>query len=325
MSILVTGGAGYIGSHMVLALLERGEDVVVLDDLSNGIRSMVAEGARFVAGRVDDKALVQQLLRDAHVTTVIHFAGSIVVPESVERPLLYYANNTGASRTLIESCVAEQVKRFIFSSTAAVYGIPSENPVAETAPTLPINPYGRSKLMTEWILDDTSRANNFHYVSLRYFNVAGADPRGRTGQSTPRATHLIKRACQVALGRQPYLEIFGTDFPTRDGTCIRDYIHVTDLVGAHLLALDHLVKVGDVITLNCGYGHGHSVRQVIASVERVTGRKIPLRESPRRLGDPPTLVADASRLRRELRWEPAHDNLDQIIASAYAWEQTLNA
>jgi UDP-glucose 4-epimerase len=325
MSILVTGGAGYIGSHVVLALLERREQVIVLDDLSTGVRALVPSGARFVGARTDDVGLVRELIRASGISAVMHFAGSVVVPESVENPLLYYANNTAASRALIGACVAEGVKQFIFSSTAAVYGDPDENPVRETTPARPINPYGRSKLMTEWMLEDVSRAHDFKYVALRYFNVAGADAQGRTGPSSPNATHLIRRACQVALGRLPYLEIFGTDFPTRDGTCIRDYIHVTDLAAAHLLALDHLVKGGDSVTLNCGYGDGTSVRQVIGSLERVTGRKVSVREAPRRAGDPPALVANATRLKREFGWTPAHDNLDEIIASAYAWEESLTA
>ncbi len=325
MSILVTGGAGYIGSHMVLALLERGEDVVVLDDLSTSVRTLVPSAARFVLGRTDDEALVRQILRGSDVTAVMHFAGSIVVPELVENPLLYYTNNTSASRSLIKSCVAEGVKHFIFSSTAAVYGIPEEHPVTELTPTKPINPYGRSKLMTEWMLEDTSRAHDFGYVALRYFNVAGADAKGRAGPSSPKPTHLIRRACQAALGRLPYVEIFGTDFPTPDGTCIRDYIHVSDLANAHLLALEYLSKGGAPGVYNCGYGVGSSVRQVIGSIERVTGKKVPLRDAPRRAGDPPALVANATRLKRELGWAPVHDNLDEIIASAYIWEEGIKA
>jgi UDP-glucose 4-epimerase len=325
MSILITGGAGYIGSHMVYAALERGERVVVLDNLSTGVRALVAEAAHFHQGHVGDIALVRKLLRDYSVSAVIHFAGSIVVPDSVENPLAYYANNTVASRNLIEACVSEGVKHFVFSSTAAVYGMPERNPVMEDTEVAPINPYGRSKLMTEWMLEDVSRAHDFRYVALRYFNVAGGDPDGRTGQSTPRATHLIKRACQAALGRIPHLDIFGTDFPTRDGTGIRDYIHVSDLVAAHALALDHLKKGGTSATLNCGYGHGFSVREVIETVSAVVGRKIPTREAPRRAGDAAEIVADASKLKAQFDWRPAHDDLKTIVATAYAWERRLNS
>ena len=325
MTVLVTGGAGYIGSHMVYALKDRGEDVVVLDNLSTGIRGLVAPGADFVEGQVSDTALVRRLLREHKVSAVIHFAGSIVVPESVSNPLLYYANNTATSRNLIEACVAEGVGNFIFSSTAAVYGLPEQNPVNETTPQIPINPYGRSKLMTEWMLEDTARAHDFRYVALRYFNVAGADPSGRTGQSTPRATHLIKRACQVALDRAPQLDIFGTDFPTKDGTGVRDYIHVSDLIGAHALALDHLTGGGQSLTLNCGYGHGFSVREVVDAVSRLTGRPLPVRVAPRRAGDPPELVADANLLRGKFGWRPVHDDLNEIVRTAFAWESRLNS
>ena len=325
MAVLITGGAGYIGSHMVYAALERGEEVVVLDNLSTGIRALVSEKAHFQHGDVGDKALLRGIFRHYGVDAVIHFAGSIVVPESVENPLAYYANNTIASHSLIEACIEEGVKRFIFSSTAAVYGTPRQSPVTEGADLDPINPYGRSKLMTEWILDDVSRAHDFRYVALRYFNVAGGDPQGRTGQSSPRSSHLIKRACQAALGRIPHLDIFGTDFPTRDGTGIRDYIHVCDLVSAHVLALDHLKKDGTSLTLNCGYGRGFSVREVIDTVATVTGRRPPTREAPRRPGDPAELVADAARLRQEFAWRPEHADLEEIVGTAYAWEKRLNS
>ena len=325
MAILITGGAGYIGSHMVLAALDRGRDVVVLDNLSTGIRALVAEKAQFQLGNAGDPALLAELFQRHAITAVIHFAGSIVVPESVANPLYYYQNNTAVSRTLIQACVQAGVKHFIFSSTAAVYGIPAHNPVTEKTDTAPINPYGRSKLMTEWMLEDTARAHDFRYVALRYFNVAGADPGGRSGQSTPNATHLIKRACQAALGRVPALDIFGTDFPTPDGTGVRDYIHVSDLVAAHALALAHLEQGGASTLFNCGYGHGFSVRDVIDTVSKVVGRKVPTREGPRRAGDPPALVADSSQLQAQFGWRPNYDDLEQIVSTAYAWEARLNS
>jgi UDP-glucose 4-epimerase len=325
MAILVTGGAGYIGSHMVHALLDRGDDVVVLDNLVTGVRSLVAERAAFVEGNVADGELVRRIVKDHKVTAVIHFAGSVVVPDSVENPLAYYSNNTAASRNLIEACVRAEVGNFVFSSTAAVYGMPEQIPVAENAPTNPINPYGRSKLMTEWMLEDSARAYDFRFVALRYFNVAGADPKGRTGQSTPRATHLIKRACQAALGRVPALEIFGTDYPTKDGTGVRDYIHVSDLANAHIHALDHLELGGNSIILNCGYGHGFSVREVVETVSRVTGEAIPTREAPRRAGDPASIVADPSQIKEVFEWQPKYDDLDEIVRGAYAWERRLNS
>lgn len=325
MSVLVTGGAGYIGSHMVHMLIDRGEHPVVLDNLCTGVRGLVAEDATFVEGDVADIRLVRETIQDLDVEAVIHFAGSVVVPESVENPLFYYANNTAASRNLIEACVAEGVQNFVFSSTAAVYGTPETMPVSEDAPTNPINPYGRSKLMTEWMLRDTAEAHDFRYAALRYFNVAGADGKGRTGQSTPRATHLIKRACQAALGRVPHLGIFGTDFPTADGTGIRDYIHVMDLIAAHLLALDHLRDSGSSLTCNAGYGHGFSVREVVRAVERVSGQSLPVREEERRAGDPPAIVANSERLKSKLNWQPEFDDLDLIVRSAYAWESRLNS
>jgi UDP-glucose 4-epimerase len=325
MSILITGGAGYIGTHMVHAALESGREVVVLDNLSTGVRALVAEDARFHQGNVGDQILVRRLLNYYSVTEVIHFAGSIVAPDSVKEPLAYYANNTVASRSLIEACILEGVKHFVFSSSALIYGPPLLTAMPETTPKEPENPYGRSKLMTEWMLQDASRAHPFRFAALRYFNVAGADPKGRTGQSTPRATHLIKRACQVGLGRVPRLDIFGTDFPTPDGTGVRDYIHVSDLVDAHLLALDHLARGGPSIALNCGYGHGESVRDVVKAVSRVIGRELPTVESPRRPGDPPALIADPTRLKTEFGWRPKHDDLEAIAASAYEWERRLNS
>ena len=325
MSVLVTGGAGYIGSHMVHALIDRGEHPVVIDNLCTGVRGLVAEGATFVEADVADQKAVQALIQDLAVDAVIHFAGSVVVPESVENPLFYYANNTAASRTLIHSCVAEGVQNFVFSSTAAVYGTPETMPVSEDASTQPINPYGRSKLMTEWMLRDTADAHDFRYAALRYFNVAGADEKGRTGQSTPQATHLIKRACQAALGRVPHLNIFGQDYPTADGTGIRDYIHVMDLIEAHLLALDHLRDDGQSLVCNAGYGHGFSVREVVRAVERVSGFTLPVREAPRRPGDPPAIIANSERLKTTLNWHPEFDDLDRIVGSAFAWERRLNS
>lgn len=324
MTILVTGGAGYIGSHTVYALLDRGESVVVLDDLSTGVKAQVGDAAVFVQGDVADTVLVQKILAEHRVDSVIHFAGSIVVPDSVADPLGYYENNVVKSRALIQACVAGGVKHFIFSSTAAVYDADAEQPLGEGAEKKPISPYARSKLMTEWMLEDVSRAHPLRHMVLRYFNVAGADPQGRTGQSTPKATHLIKRAAQVVLGRVPHLDMFGTDYPTPDGTGVRDYIHVTDLAAAHLLALDAL-KAGAPSTIyNCGYGRGFSVREVIQGVERVVGRPLPVQESLRRAGDPPMLVSDPARIKKDLHWTPLHDDLDGIIASAIAWERRFN-
>lgn len=325
MAILITGGAGYIGSHMVYAALERGEKVVVLDNLSTGKRGLVGEDAVFVEGNAGDQALVEKLAAEHGIDAIIHFAGSIVVPDSVAEPLAYYANNTVVARNLMEAAVNAGVKNFIFSSTAAVYGEGHPDAMTETTATDPINPYGRSKLMTEWMLEDTARAHDFRYVALRYFNVAGADPKGRTGQSSPRATHLIKRGCQVALGRAPQLDIFGTDYPTLDGTGVRDYIHVSDLVAAHALALAYLRDGGRPIVMNCGYGHGASVREVIKAIERAAGHALPARESPRRPGDAPSLVADANLIRETLGWTPAHDDLDGIVRDAYAWEKRFNS
>jgi UDP-glucose 4-epimerase len=324
MSVLVTGGAGYIGSHMTYALIDRGEKVVVLDNLSTGNRSLVSEKAALVEGEAGDQALVRLLIKDHTVDAVVHFAGSIVVPESVEKPLTYYANNTVASRALVQACIEGGVKNFIFSSTATVYAEDAKQPLAETEPTVPISPYARSKLMTEWMLEDASKAHDFRHMVLRYFNVAGADPKGRAGQSSPRATHLIKRAAQVALGRVPHLDIFGTDYPTKDGTGVRDYIHVSDLVDAHLLALDALRSGAASSTFNCGYGHGASVREVISTVEKVIGRKLPVQEGPRRPGDPPTLIADPLKIKAALNWKPQHDDLPGIVRSAFEWERRFN-
>jgi UDP-glucose 4-epimerase len=324
MTVLVTGGAGYIGSHTTYALLDRGENVVVLDNLSAGVRSHVGERAIFVEGDVSDESLVRDLVARHGVDSVIHFAGSIIVPESVARPLDYYSNNVVASRTLIAACVDAGIKQFIFSSTATVYAEDEAQPLAEDARKQPISPYARSKLMTEWMLEDVSRASDLRHIVLRYFNVCGADPKERTGQVSRVPTHLIKRAAITALGRLPHLDIFGTDYPTPDGTGVRDYIHVTDLADAHLIALDRL-RAGVLSTsLNCGYGRGSSVREVIAAVERVIGRPLPVSEKPRRPGDPPTLIADPTRL-KALGWTPKHDDLDAIVRSALAWERRLNA
>ena len=323
MSILVTGGAGYIGSHMVLALADVGQPVVVLDNLSTGFRWAIDPRATLVEGDTGDDALVARLLRDHAVEAIIHFAGSIVVPESVTDPLGYYLNNTVKSRGLIAAAVAAGVGKFIFSSTAAVYGNPAVTPVPEDADLSPVSPYGSSKLMTEIMLADTARAHPLRYVALRYFNVAGADPKGRSGQSTPRATHLIKIACETALGKRKYMEVFGTDYPTSDGTCIRDYIHVTDLAEAHMAALAHLNRDGASCVLNCGYSKGYTVLQVIDAVKRVSGVNFEVRLSARRPGDPASIVAASDRIRSELGWVPAHDNLDKIVREALAWEHKL--
>ncbi|MCL4766487.1 MAG: UDP-glucose 4-epimerase GalE [Hyphomicrobiaceae bacterium] len=324
MSVLVTGGAGYIGSHMVLDLLDAGEGAVVLDNLSTGIRRTVPSAAALVVGETGDQRLLQSVIREHAVDAVIHFAGSIVVPDSVADPLSYYHNNTCNSRSLIEACVRAGVRHFIFSSTAAVYGMPRENPVREDAELKPVSPYGASKLMTETMLADVARAHDLRYVALRYFNVAGADPKGRSGQSTPRATHLIKVACQTALGKRGHIDVFGTDYPTPDGTCVRDYIQVTDLVRAHSAALRRLRQGGPSDVLNCGYTKGYSVLEVIEAVKRVSGRDFEVRLSERRPGDPAAIVAASDRIRAALGWTPRFDDLDTIVAQALAWEQEVS-
>jgi UDP-glucose 4-epimerase len=323
-SILVTGGAGYIGSHTVRQLVDRGERVVVLDNLSTGYRSAVL-GAPLVVGNTGDGELVARVLKDHSIDTVLHFAAHTIVPESVSNPLKYYGNNTCATRNLLEQCERAGVRRFVFSSTAAVYGIPAEGLAHEGSPTVPINPYGLSKLMSEWMLRDLAAASStLKYVALRYFNVAGSDPGGRIGHSAPNATLLVKVACQVAAGVKPALSVFGTDYPTPDGTGVRDYIHVEDLAAAHLSALDYLAQGGESVTLNCGYGHGYSVREVIRMVERVNGGKpLPVTESPRRAGDPPSLVARAERVREVLGWSPRLDDLETIVRSQLQWEYRL--
>ena len=325
MTVLVTGGAGYIGSHVTLALLDRGDKVVVLDDLSTGNRAQVDDRASFIEGDIADGGLVQRVIAEHDVDAVLHFAGSIVVPDSVADPLRYYDNNVVKSRALLEAVIKSGVRQFIFSSTATVYAPDAPQPLAEDAQKGPISPYARTKLMMEWMLEDAARAHALRFVALRYFNVAGADARGRSGQSGPQATHLIKRAAQAALGRIPHLDIFGTDYPTPDGTGVRDYIHVSDLATAHLLALDSLRDGAASTVYNCGYGRGLSVREVIAGMERVTGETLPVQEGPRRAGDPPTLIADPARIKAALGWHPLHDDLDGIIRSALAWERRFNA
>jgi UDP-glucose 4-epimerase len=320
--ILVTGGAGYIGSHVVKQLGDAGERVVTLDDLSTGFAESVVHG-ELVVGDVGDVDRVTDLLLTHGIRTVMHFAAKTIVPESVADPLLYYRNNTCATRNLLAACQAAGVERFVFSSTAAVYGIPEGGVANEETPTRPINPYGTSKLMSEWMLRDLAAASALEYVALRYFNVAGADPGGRIGQSTARATLLTKVACEVAVGRRDRLKIFGTDYDTPDGTGVRDYIHVEDLATAHLLALDYLRRGGASTILNCGYGHGYSVREVIEAVGRAHGSPLPCDEAPRRPGDPPMLIADANRIRELLDWAPAWDDLDAIASHALAWERHL--
>jgi len=323
MTVLVTGGAGYIGSHMVLELRDAGEKVVVLDDLSTGFAWAVAEGVPFIVGDSGDQALVARLIRQHDVDAIIHFAASIVVPDSVRDPLGYYRNNTVNSRALIECAVNNGVRHFIFSSTAAVYGDPAKIPVREDASPQPISPYGWSKLMSEIMLRDAGRAHGLGHVILRYFNVAGADPAGRAGQSSKGATHLIKVAVEASLGLREKLDVFGTDYPTPDGSCIRDYIHVCDLVRAHLDALRHLRSGGSSLTLNCGYGHGFSVREVVDTVKRVSGVDFKVAMAPRRAGDPAQIVADSRQAREMLGWRPRFDDLSTIVAHALAWERKL--
>ncbi|MFM1885043.1 MAG: hypothetical protein RL026_200 [Pseudomonadota bacterium] len=323
-TILVTGGAGYIGSHTVLQLRERGDNVVVLDNLSTGFSQALGD-VPFVQGDVGDTLLVTRLLAEHHVDAVIHFAAHTIVPESVSDPLKYYGNNTCQTRSLLEACQRAGVGNVVFSSTAAVYGIPASGVAAEESPTQPINPYGTSKLMSEWMLRDLSAATDLRHVVLRYFNVAGSDPEGRIGQSTRKATLLVKVACEASVGRRSHVSVFGTDYPTRDGTGVRDYIHVSDLAAAHLHAVDYLREGGRSELLNCGYGHGYSVREVLDSVQRVGGVPLVVREEPRRAGDPPELVAKADRIRSVLGWQPRLDDLDGIVASSLRWERKLAA
>lgn len=320
--ILVTGGAGYIGSHVVKQLGAQGRDVIVLDNLSTGFRDAVCHG-ELVEGDTGDNELVANLLRKHGIETVMHFAAHTIVPESISDPLKYYRNNTCSTRSLLQSCTESGVRHFIFSSTAAVYGMPDQIELDEDTPTSPINPYGMSKLMSEQMLRDVAAANELRFVALRYFNVAGCDPEGQIGQSTKKATLLVKVACEAAAGVRDHVAIFGTDYPTSDGTGVRDYIHVEDLATAHLQALTYLEDGGDSATLNVGYGHGYSVREVIDMVERVSGEKLDVRERPRRAGDPPALVATADRIRNLLDWKPQYDDLEFIVASTLAWEKKL--
>jgi UDP-glucose 4-epimerase len=325
MTILVTGGAGYIGSHMVHALVAAGERVIVLDNLSTGFKWAIAPGVPLITGETGDQALVARLIAEHEVGAIVHFAASIVVPESVSDPLGYYRNNTVNSRALIECAVKGGVKAFIFSSTAAVYGNPAKVPIGEEDAVAPMSPYGSSKLMTEIMLRDAGFAHGLDYVILRYFNVAGADPQLRTGQSTKGATHLIKVAVETALGKRPKMDVFGTDYPTPDGTCIRDYIHVSDLVRAHSDALAYLRGGGQPITLNCGYGHGFSVLEVIDTVKRVSGVDFRVDRAGARPGDPAQIVAKSDLIRQLLAWQPQFDDLATIVAHALAWESKLGA
>lgn len=323
-SILVSGGAGYIGSHVVRQLGEAGERIVIIDNLSTGFEDAILYGD-LIKGNIGDKDLVARVLADYDVDSVIHFAAHTIVPESVENPLKYYGNNTCNSRSLMECCRDADVKNFIFSSTAAVYGIPETDSASETTPLNPINAYGTSKLMTEWMLRDLSAVTELNHVALRYFNVAGCDLEGRIGQSTEKATLLIKVACEAAVGKRDQVYIFGTDYPTPDGTGVRDYIHVEDLASAHLKALEYLRNGGESATLNCGYGHGYSVREVLDTVEKVNGAKLNIIEEKRRAGDPPALIAEADQIRKLTGWEPQYDDLEVIVKTALEWEKKLVA
>lgn len=324
-TVLVSGGAGYIGSHAVLALRDAGYPVVVIDNLSTGFRWAVPDDIIFAEGDIEDQALVGRLIADNDVRAIMHFAGSIIVPESVENPLKYYHNNSAKSRSLIESAVTGKVQHFIFSSTAATYGIPDESPIAENAPTRPINPYGMSKLMTEIMLEDVSKAHPINFCALRYFNVAGADPEARTGQSTAGATHLIKVAVEAALGKREAVSVFGTDYDTPDGTGVRDYIHVSDLANAHVLALEALMAdPTQNHILNCGYGRGFSVLEVLNAVDRVTNQTIERRFEARRAGDPDALVSDNREIMARFPWRPKHADLDEIVTHALNWERRLS-
>jgi UDP-glucose 4-epimerase len=322
--VLVTGGAGYIGSHAMLALKDAGWSVAVIDDLSNGVRRAVPEGVPFYEGSIADRALVRRIFAEQGTQAIMHFAGSIVVPESVEKPLAYYGNNTVATHALLSAAVEAGVKHILFSSTAAVYGAPATVPVAEDDPKQPINPYGASKLMTEWMLRDASAAHPFNYGALRYFNVAGADPRGRSGQQGKGSTHLIKVAVEAAVGKRDHIAVFGTDYDTPDGTCIRDYIHVSDLAAAHVAALEHLIANPDEnLVMNCGYGRGLSVLEVLDAVDRLTNLPIRRVMEGRRAGDPPMLISANKRILETLDWNPQYQDIDTIVGDALAWERKL--
>ena len=322
--VLVTGGAGYIGSHAVLALRDAGWDVAVIDDLSNGTRSVVPDDVPFYEGTVADGALTGRIFADHGIREILHFAGSIVVPESVENPLNYYGNNTLATHALLSAAVAAGVPHFVFSSTAAVYGAPERVPIAEADPTRPINPYGASKLMSEWMLRDAAAAHPFNYAALRYFNVSGADPQRRSGQIGKGSTHLIKVAVEAAVGKRGHVDVYGTDYPTPDGSCIRDYIHVSDLADAHVKALEHLIeKPDDNLTVNCGYGRGLSVLEVLDTLDAVRGEPVPREIKPRRAGDPPQLIAANDAIRAALGWAPRFDRIETIVTDALEWERHL--
>ena len=324
MTVLVTGGAGYIGSHMVWELLDNNEDVLIVDNLTTGFEWAIPEGVKFVNANIGDQEKMEAVIKEHKVDAIIHFAGSVVVPESIENPLMYYQNNTGNSRNLIGAAVNTGIEKFIFSSTAAVYGNPlTEGPISENAILNPMSPYGTSKLMTELMLRDTAEAHDFSYVILRYFNVAGCDIKGRTGQSTEGATHLIKVACEAAAGNRSSMKIFGTDYDTKDGTCVRDFIHVGDLANAHYEALKYIRSGGQKFTANCGYSQGYSVREVIDTVKKVSGNEFRVIETERRAGDIEALTANAHRLMTRLEWEPKHNNLETIISSALDWEKKL--
>ena len=321
-AILVTGGAGYIGSHTVFALRARGVDVIVLDNLTTGAKRLLDPSAHFIEGNAGDAALVADILQQHKCTAVIHFAGSIINPESFQIPLAYYQNNVSVSRTLIDVCIKNGIQNFLFSSSAAVYGAPNDSPVDESTSPAPISPYGRSKLMTEWMLSDAAAASDLRFAALRYFNVAGSDADGRSGQIGP-ATHLIKIAAEAAVGARYGMTIYGDDYETPDGTCIRDYVHVSDLADAHVLALEHLLGGGPSVAMNCSYGHGFSVHEVIAAVERIAGASVQAKVGARRIGDPPILVGDGSRIIHDWGWTPEFDNLDVMIEGALAWERRL--
>jgi len=323
MTVLVTGGAGYIGTHMVRALVEAGENVVVIDNLSTGFSAFLPEGVPLFIGDAADENLVEGVIAAHNVESIIHFAGSVVVPDSMRDPLAYYRNNTMTTRSLLNAAVKCGVNRFIFSSTAAVYGNPDQVPVPEYAPTRPLSPYGSSKLMTEIMLHDVASAHGMNYVVLRYFNVAGADPQARIGLATVGATHLLKVAVEAATGQRAKIDVFGTDYPTPDGSCIRDFVHVSDLAEAHRAALSYLRGGGNSVTLNCGYGRGYSVLETIEAVRRVSGRHFAVQYAPRRPGDVMTMIADTGRIRTTLDWTPQYDDLDTIAAHALKWEEKL--